>query len=107
MLTEDFDYDLPEASVAQHALPRGTSRLLVVDATGEARHRSVADLPALLRPGDLVVVNNTRVLPARIFARLPSGSRLELFLVERQGAREWDALATPGKRARVGLSFPL
>ncbi len=107
MLTDDFDYELPEASVAQHAAPRGTSRLLVVDAVGEARHRSVADLPALLRRGDLVVVNNTRVLPARLFARLPSGSRLELFLVERQGPREWDALAKPGKRARVGERFPL
>ncbi len=107
MLTRDFDFELPEASIAQQASPRGTSRLLVLDAEGAARHRHVADLPSLLRPGDLVVVNNTRVLPARLFARRPSGATLELLLVERQSEREWDALAKPGKRARPGDRFAL
>jgi S-adenosylmethionine:tRNA ribosyltransferase-isomerase len=107
MLTDDFDYDLPEASVAQHALPRGTSRLLVVDAAGEARHRTVADLPALLRPGDLVVVNNTACCRRGIFARLPRAPASSSSWSSGQGPREWDSLAKPGKRARVGLSFPL
>jgi len=107
MLTRDFDFELPEASIAQQAAPRGTSRLLVLDAEGAARHRQVGDLPGLLRRGDLVVVNNTRVLPARLFARRASGAALELLLVERRSEREWDALAKPGKRARPGDRFAL
>ncbi|MCB1054403.1 MAG: S-adenosylmethionine:tRNA ribosyltransferase-isomerase, partial [Acidobacteria bacterium] len=58
MLTSDFDFELPAELIAQEPLARGTSRLLVLDAAGEARHRSVADLPDLLRPGDLLVVND-------------------------------------------------
>jgi S-adenosylmethionine:tRNA ribosyltransferase-isomerase len=107
MLTDDFDYALPPEAVAQRAAPRGTSRLLVLNAPAAERHRLVSDLPRLLRGGDLVVVNNTRVLPARLFARLPEGGKLELFLVERRSEREWDALAKPGRRARPGLWFAL
>ncbi|HEV3072955.1 MAG TPA: tRNA preQ1(34) S-adenosylmethionine ribosyltransferase-isomerase QueA [Thermoanaerobaculia bacterium] len=109
MLTRDFDYSLPAAAIAQQPAPRGASRLLVLDREGEERHRRIADLPALLRPGDLLVVNDTRVLPARLYGRVAGtggGSRasreLELLLVERLGEREWEALARPGKRARPG-----
>ncbi|HEY6320658.1 MAG TPA: tRNA preQ1(34) S-adenosylmethionine ribosyltransferase-isomerase QueA [Thermoanaerobaculia bacterium] len=107
MLTRDFDYPLPAAAIAQQPAPRGASRLLVLDREGEERHRRIADLPALLRPGDLLVVNDTRVLPARLYGRVAgaeaSASReLELLLVERLGEREWEALARPGKRARPG-----
>jgi S-adenosylmethionine:tRNA ribosyltransferase-isomerase len=107
LLTRDFDYPLPAAAIAQQPAPRGTSRLLVLDREGEARHRRIADLPALLRSGDLLVVNDTRVLPARLYGRVAGGEsrasrELELLLVERLGEREWEALARPGKRARPG-----
>ncbi|MGE5232797.1 MAG: tRNA preQ1(34) S-adenosylmethionine ribosyltransferase-isomerase QueA [Acidobacteriota bacterium] len=103
MLTRDFDFDLPDDRIAQHAVPRGESRLLVLDAPGEARHRRIADLPGLLRPGDLLVVNNTRVIPARLFARrAATGGEVEILLVERIAAQEWDALVKPGRRARPG-----
>lgn len=97
MLTSEFDYHLPPGSVAQVPAQRGASRLLDLDARGAARHRRVADLPAILRRGDLVVVNNTRVLPARLFA-----GRVEILLAEKVGDDEWLTLARPGKRARPG-----
>jgi S-adenosylmethionine:tRNA ribosyltransferase-isomerase len=111
LLTRDFDYSLPAAAIAQQPAPRGASRLLVLDREGEERHRRISDLPALLRPGDLLVVNDTRVLPARLYGRVAGGEagsesgtsrELELLLVERLGEREWEALARPGKRARPG-----
>lgn len=107
METRDFDFDLPESSIAQRAAPRGESRLLVLDREGAERHRRISDLPRLLRPGDLLVLNDTRVIPARLHGhrRLPSGEaggRMEILLVERTGDREWQALARPGKRARPG-----
>ncbi len=103
MLTRDFDFELPDDRIAQRPAERGESRLLVLDAAGEARHRRVADLPELLRPGDLLVVNNTRVVPARLFARRAgTGGQIEILLVERVAAREWDALLKPAKRARPG-----
>jgi S-adenosylmethionine:tRNA ribosyltransferase-isomerase len=107
MLTADFDYDLPPELIAQRALPRGESRLLVLDADGPSRHRSIADLPALLKPGDLLVVNNTRVIPARLFARRETGGRVELLLVEKLSERDWTALLKPGRRARPGSRLRL
>jgi S-adenosylmethionine:tRNA ribosyltransferase-isomerase len=74
LLTRDYDYPLPESAIAQHPAPRGTSRLLVLDRQGDERHRRIADLPALLRPGDLLVVNDTRVLPARLYGRVVRGA---------------------------------
>lgn len=102
MLTSDFDYDLPAGSIAQEAAPRGESRLLVLDRTGPDRHARVRDLPGLLRPGDLLVLNDTRVIPARLYGRSAGGGRMEVLLVERTGEREWEALVKPGKRARPG-----
>jgi S-adenosylmethionine:tRNA ribosyltransferase-isomerase len=102
MLTSDFDFDLPPNLIAQQAAPRGASRLLVLDAAGDGRHRHVADLPRLLRHGDLLIVNNTRVIPARLFARRATGRSVELLLVERQEETTWDVLAKPGRAARVG-----
>lgn len=102
MLTRDFDYDLPAGSIAQEAAPRGESRLLVLDRMGPDRHARVRDLPRLLRPGDLLVLNDTRVIPARLFGRSAGGGRMEILLVERLGEREWEALVKPGKRARLG-----
>src|SRR6266508_3650974 len=83
MNTSDFDFELPDELIAQDAQPRGTSRLLVLDrATGAVRHESVADLPSILRAGDLLVVNNTRVFAARLLGhRVPSGGAVECLLL--------------------------
>ncbi len=100
---DDFDYHLPAERIAQHAAPRGASRLLVLAATGGRRQRRIADLPELLEPGDLLVVNDSRVLPARLFTRRrPGGGTVELLLVERLAPRCWTALARPGRRLRPG-----
>jgi S-adenosylmethionine:tRNA ribosyltransferase-isomerase len=104
--TSDFAYELPPDRIAQVPAPRGESRLLVLDAAGRERHRRVRDLPGLLRADDLVVVNDTRVIPARIFGRVvgtdAGGGVLELLLLERMGANDWECLARPGRRARPG-----
>jgi S-adenosylmethionine:tRNA ribosyltransferase-isomerase len=116
VLTSELDYDLPESAIADRPAPRGESRLLVLDRKGEERHRRIHDLPEILRPGDLVVVNDTRVIPARLFgrrAKAPSAAgaegagegRIELLLVEKRGEREWDALAKPGRRTRPGTTL--
>lgn len=112
MLLRDFDYSLPDDRIAQEPAPRGESRLLVLDAEGGGRHRRVSDLPDLLHPGDLLVVNDTRVIPARLFGRRVTeeggeGGRVEILLVERvEGGLhrdcEWEALAKPGRKARPG-----
>ncbi len=116
MLTRDFDYDLPEGAIADRPAPRGLSRLLVVDRTGPERHARVRDLPALLRAGDLVVLNDTRVIPARLYGRRLGGpgGDVEVLLVEKVGAdenpepepgREWEALGKPGRRLRPGTEI--
>ncbi|MEM6454067.1 MAG: tRNA preQ1(34) S-adenosylmethionine ribosyltransferase-isomerase QueA [Acidobacteriota bacterium] len=114
MLTDDFDFDLPAEAIAQRAAPRGTSRLLVLPPDGDRplRHdQTVADLPRLLQPGDLLVVNDTRVIPARLNGRrLPGGGAVELLLAEPldgpiDRARTWYALARPGKRCRPGTAL--
>lgn len=102
MLTSDFDYHLPAERIAQEAAPRGESRLLVLDREGPGRHSRIRDLPSLLRPGDLLVLNDTRVIPARLYGQRPSGGRMEILLIERRGEREWDALVKPGRRAQPG-----
>jgi S-adenosylmethionine:tRNA ribosyltransferase-isomerase len=111
MLTSDFDYDLPEGAIAERPAPRGESRLLVLDRAEPERHSRVLDLPRLLRPGDLVVVNDTRVIPARLFARraeVPGGSfGIELLLVEKLGDRTWEVLAKPGRRVPPGALLDL
>jgi S-adenosylmethionine:tRNA ribosyltransferase-isomerase len=99
-----FDYELPQALIADRPAPRGTSRLLVLDRrTGRRVHAAVADLPAYLEPGDLLVVNDTRVFPARLLGRRdPTGGAVECLLLERVGPEEWDALVHPGQKLRVG-----
>ena len=108
MLTRDFDFTLPAGSIAQQPAPRGESRLLVLDAEGAERHRSIRDLPRLLRPGDLLVLNDTRVIPARLYGhRLPDQGKIEILLTEKIGERDWDALVKPGRRARPGTMIAL
>jgi len=108
MQTTDFDYSLPEESIAQNPAPRGESRLLHLSSDAGCTHYRVHDLPSLLRPGDLLVVNDTKVIPARLYARRPdTGGQLELLLVEKTSSDTWVSLARPGKRARPGMGFEL
>jgi S-adenosylmethionine:tRNA ribosyltransferase-isomerase len=101
----DLDYDLPPDLVAQHpADRRDASRLLVYDrATGDVRHRVFSDLREELPPGALVVVNDTRVVPARIAVTRPGGGKAEVLLLERVAHGEWEALARPSKKLRAGM----
>lgn len=109
MLASDFDFELPASAIAQEAAPRGTSRLLRLDASGAERHAGIRDLPAILRPGDLLVLNDTRVIPARLFARRAGagGAAVELLLIEKQSPLRWECLAKPGRRAKVGTRLLL
>jgi S-adenosylmethionine:tRNA ribosyltransferase-isomerase len=106
-LVSDFDFDLPPALIAQEPRPRGTSRLLVVDrAAGTFEDRHIGDLPVILAPGDRLVVNDTRVFPARLIGRRdPSGGAAECFLLERTGDDEWDALVHPGQKLKPGATL--
>ena len=105
MRLAEFDYHLPETLIAQQPVePRDRSRLMVVDrATGELGHHYFEDLADLLRPGDLVVANDARVVPAKLRGiRVATGARVELLLVRREAAGTFDALARPGRRIRPG-----
>jgi S-adenosylmethionine:tRNA ribosyltransferase-isomerase len=102
--TAELEYDLPPDLIAQApAEPRSSARLLVYDrATREIRHTVFTDLLEELAPDDLIVVNDTRVLHARIHARRATGGAVELLLLEPNGAGSWDALARPARRLRAG-----
>ena len=106
MNVSDFDFDLPDDLIAQSPpAERGGSRLMVVDrASGRVDHRRFKDLPSLLRAGDLLVVNDTRVFPARLIgARLPGGGAAECFLIRETEERDtWIALVHPGQRLKEG-----
>jgi S-adenosylmethionine:tRNA ribosyltransferase-isomerase len=105
MRTAELDYDLPPELIAQQPLPRrDDSRLLVYErGTGATRHRSFRDLPDELPDGALVVVNDTRVLPARLHVRRPGGGEAEVLLLEPVGDGRWEALARPTRRLRAGM----
>jgi len=106
MRVDAFDYDLPEASIAQEALPdRAASRLMVVDGTADANpvaDTSFRQLPEFLDPGDLVVVNRSRVVPARLALRRASGGRVEVLYLESDGEEAFLAWARPLGRLRPG-----
>jgi S-adenosylmethionine:tRNA ribosyltransferase-isomerase len=100
-----FDYELQADRIAQQARPRGTSRLLTLDRrTGAVGHRLFAELPELLRAGDLLVRNDVRVRPARLFGRDAEGRLVEIFLLSHEDAARtrWRAMARPGRRAKAG-----
>src|SRR5512135_3170172 len=92
--TSDFDYVLPESFIAQTPLePRDSSRLLVLHRdSGAVEHRIFREIGEYLRPADLLVLNQTRVIPARLFARKPTGGRVEVLLLRRLDALTWEAL---------------
>lgn len=104
MLVSDFDFALPPELIAQEPNVRGQSRLLRLDRVdGATTHHVVADLPALLQPGDLLVVNDTRVRPARLFGARSTGGSIELLLLARvDGGARWSAFVRPAKRLSIG-----
>ncbi len=103
MKTSDFDYHLPESSIAQTpAEPRDSSRLLILHRdSSDVEHRLFRDLNLLLHPNDLLVLNRTRVIPARIFAKKETGGKVEILLLRRRSELTWEALVG-GKGLRVG-----
>jgi len=108
MLVADFEFELPKERIAQEPpAVRGTSRMMVLDrATGRVTHQVIADLPAWLRAGDLLVINDTKVFPARLLGhRVPTGGAVECLLLERIDASHWDALVHPGQKLKPGARF--
>ncbi|MCD8078568.1 MAG: tRNA preQ1(34) S-adenosylmethionine ribosyltransferase-isomerase QueA [Lachnospiraceae bacterium] len=105
MNVEDFDYELPEELIAQDPiLDRSSSRLLVMDReTGAIEHRVFRDILDYLHPGDCLVLNNTRVIPARLYGtRVGTGAIVEILLLKRREGDVWETLVKPGKKARPG-----
>ncbi len=108
MRTADFRFDLPPDLIAQTPVAqRDQSRLLVLHrAAGRLEHRRFQDLPAYLRPGDTLVLNNSRVIPARLHGlNVKSGGRFEILLLEESAVNQWWAMMRPGKRAPVGTTI--
>jgi S-adenosylmethionine:tRNA ribosyltransferase-isomerase len=107
MLVRDFEYELPQELIAQHpAEERTGSRLLVlVRSDGQLHDCRFPDIKDWLRSGDLLVLNNTRVIPARVFGRLPTGGKVELLLLRRVGNGDWEALSRPARKARPGIEL--
>lgn len=101
-----YDYELPPEHIAQNpVVPRDSSRLLVVSSPLHHQHQIFRDLPELLRSGDLLVLNNTRVIPARLFGQTGTGARVEVLLLEEQTPQRWLALVKPGKRLKPGTQI--
>ena len=109
MKTSDFDYYLPQELIAQSPIePRDASRLMVLDrTTGAIKHRTFHDLAEYLAAGDVLICNESRVIPARLFGhKVPTGGKVELLLVAKRGERVWEAL-TKGRKVRVGTRIEL
>ncbi len=105
----DFYYDLPEELIAQTpAEPRDSSRLLVYDrANDKVEHRIFRDVTDYLKKGDVLVINNTKVLPARMYAHTEHGGVVEILLLRRLEKDKWEVLAKPGKKCAIGKSFKI
>ncbi len=109
MKTTDFYYDLPQERIAQTPVyPRHNSRLLVLDREADTlEHTHFWDIERFLKPGDLLVINETRVIPARIFAKkLPGGGKAEILLLEKKDERTWTALVG-GKGLKEGRKLAI
>ena len=104
MKTHDFWYDLPEELIAQTPLmQRDTSRLMVLDkVTGEVTHKPFFNIIDYLNPGDCLVMNDSRVLPARLLGHLPTGGAVEVLLLRDLGNKQWECLCKPGRKMQVG-----
>ena len=105
MKTSDFLYDLPESLIAQHPVePRDHSRLMVLNKNDDTvEHRRFYDILDYLNPGDVMVINETRVIPARLLGeRAPSGGACEVLLLKQLAPKRWETLVRPGRRLREG-----
>ena len=104
MKTQDFWYDLPEELIAQTPLQqRDASRLMVLDRdSGEVSHRHFYDVIEYLKPGDCLVMNDSRVLPARLLGHRPTGGAVEVLLLRDLGNKRWECLVKPGKKMQAG-----
>lgn len=101
-----YDYELPPEQIAQNPVsPRDSSRLLVVDSPIHHSHCIFRDLPELLKPGDLLLMNNTKVIPARLYGQKASGAMVEVLLLEEQQHNVWLALVKPGRRLQPGAKI--
>ncbi len=107
MLVSEFEFDLPRELIAQHPVePRDASRLLVLERwTGNIADRRFNEIVDYLHAGDLLVLNNTRVVPARIFGVTTSGGRIELLLLRRLDCTSWEVLARPARKVKTGSTF--
>ena len=107
MKTSDFDYNLPPELIAQTPVyPRDSSRLLAFDrANDKIEHKHFCDIIDYLKEGDVLVRNNTKVLPARMFAYTKNGGKVEVLLLKRFNLNEWEVLVKPGKKAKPGVSL--
>ena len=106
----EFEFDLPQELIAQHPLEdRSSSRLLVLDKdTGSIEHRGFRDLLSYLRKGDCLVINDTKVIPARLYGvKEDTEAKIEVLLLKRKGKDVWETLVKPGKKAKPGtvISF--
>jgi S-adenosylmethionine:tRNA ribosyltransferase-isomerase len=103
-----YDYNLPEALIAQNpAVPRDSSRLLVIDTpqvgdSTSSQHHFFRNLPDIIQPGDLLIMNNTKVIPARLYGRKSTGAKVEVLLLEEKNYNCWLALVKPGRRFKIG-----
>jgi len=109
MRVEDFDYYLPKELIAQKpADPRDSSRLMVIHrATGEIEHRIFRDIIEYLRKGDLLVINTTKVIPARLEGKKTTGAKVEIFLLEKVAPGVWRCMVRPGSKLKIGASVEL
>ena len=107
MKTSDFYFDLPEELIAQTPLEkRDSSRLLCLDkVSGEIQHRVFSELPELLQPGDCLVMNDSRVLPARLLGARETGGAVEVLLLRDLGGGRWECLTRPGRKTKPGTKL--
>ena len=105
--TSDFYYNLPEELIAQTPVyPRDSSRLLCYNKSSDSvEHKHFHDIEEMLQPGDLLVINDTKVYPARIFAYTANGGKVEVLLLKRLNLTDWEVLVKPGKKAREGIKL--
>ncbi len=105
--TSDFYYDLPEELIAQTPVyPRDSSRLLCYNREEQrVEHKHFYDIEQMLKPGDLLVINDTKVYPARIFAYTKNGGKIEVLLLKRLNLTDWEVLVKPGKKAKEGVEL--
>jgi len=108
MKLNEFDYNLPDSAIAQEPLPVRTESRLLVDIENQIQHSKISDFPDIIKPGDLIVMNNTRVLPARFHARKTTGGKVEILLLEEsKEADQWEALVKPSRKIEPGTIFKL